>query len=360
MKSSEEIVLELKEPYRKAVASIVRGKEGVEETLLEIYRAQAKSNPTIKRVQGSFRDSLETFEDIVPIPVELYKNSDMRAFDYSPAYTWHSSGTSGVVSRTPLSDPLMYTLAIANCLKGTEYEKSRKNIGRVVSLVPSAAQWKHSSLAYMFETLSKIKSQKRPSSWVVCESTSPGGVFLATEKIVRDLKKGEPIEVLTTSYMAVKLVDFMVENDLTLPEGSILVDTGGYKNVVEARSREQFIDEMSLIGLSPEQLFNEYGMSELSSHFWSEWVDGEELWKVPSWVRVKNLDPATMEEVDSWEDGALAIYDLANIWSSCAILTQDQAEIREVDGTTYLIPKGRVKGAVEKGCSYAAERAYRR
>ena len=71
-----------------------------------------------------------------------------------------------------------------------------------------------------------------------------------------------------TAFSFVHLLDYLVEQDLRfeLPAGSRVMETGGYKN----RSRSMPKAELHALiterlGIPPENIVCEYGMSELSS-----------------------------------------------------------------------------------------------
>jgi hypothetical protein len=71
----------------------------------------------------------------------------------------------------------------------------------------------------------------------------------------------------------------------------------------------------------------------------------------PPWTRVRLLEPGGTEEVAAGRTGRIAIFDLANTGSVCALETADLG--RAVgDGFEVL---GREPGAEERGCSIAAD-----
>ncbi len=61
------------------------------------------------------------------------------------------------------------------------------------------------------------------------------------------------------------------------------------------------------------------------------------------------LDPVTLEELPEGEVGILCHYDLANLGSACAVLTEDRG--RAVGRGIEWI--GRTDGAPPRGCSLA-------
>ena len=86
------------------------------------------------------------------------------------------------------------------------------------------------------------------------------------EKLKSAADSGEPLTLLGTAFSFVHLLDHLAENNLRfrLPEGSRVMETGGYKN----RSRVLPKTELHALitgklGVPRENIICEYGMSEL-------------------------------------------------------------------------------------------------
>ena len=108
-------------------------------------------------------------------------------------------------------------------------------------------------------------------------------------------------------------------------------------------------------GIPGERVVNEYGMTELLSQMYepilTEGPGAAGTHIGPPWLRVRALDPLTLEELPSGEEGLLAFFDLANIGSVCHILTEDLGSV--IEGRVHLV--GRVLGAEPRGCSRAMD-----
>ncbi|HEY7216371.1 MAG TPA: hypothetical protein VIC28_17250, partial [Thermoanaerobaculia bacterium] len=76
-----------------------------------------------------------------------------------------------------------------------------------------------------------------------------------------------------------------------------------------------------------------------------------DLFVAPHWVRVRLLDPETLEEAPAGTPGLIAVFDLANLGSAVHLLTEDLG-IVEGDGFRLL---GRAAGAELRGCSLVVE-----
>jgi hypothetical protein len=141
-----------------------------------------------------------------------------------------------------------------------------------------------------------------------------------------------------------------------LPEGSWALETGGYKGSGRDVSKGDLYAMFGEhLGIPPQRIVNEYGMTELSSQFYARGVDG--LHEGGAWVRTVVRHPETGQEVEVGEPGYLSIYDLANIGSVMAIATQDIA-VRHEGGAFELV--GRDPAAIPRGCSRAADEFFSR
>ena len=175
-----------------------------------------------------------------------------------------------------------------------------------------------------------------------------------------------PQILLGTAFSFVHLLDYLAEQNLRvkLPAGSRVMETGGYKN----RSRSMPKAELHALiterlGVPPENIICEYGMSELSSQAYADVKSGE--WRVagnrnsrhpspvtrhfsfPPWAHVQIISPETGREVADGETGLIRVFDLANVFSVAAVQTEDLG-IRRGDGFELL---GRAQLAEPRGCS---------
>jgi hypothetical protein len=169
-----------------------------------------------------------------------------------------------------------------------------------------------------------------------------------------------PAIVLATSFALVHLLDERGRRDLTLPPGSRVMQTGGFKG----RSREVAPDELRALvaeafGVPETHVVGEYGMTELSSQLYegtlAAGLQGRParhgVYLPPPWVRVEAVDPVSLEALPSGHVGVARIVDLANVDSAVAVQTADRVRIVE-DGVELL---GRLPGAPPRGCSIAID-----
>lgn len=205
----------------------------------------------------------------------------------------------------------------------------------------------HSSLSHMFGTLA-VESDE-PQTWVL---TADGQIkFAALEAVLADTR---PVALLGT---ALAFLNFFEQSEKAwlLPTGSFALETGGYKgsgrSLPKAELYAQFTERF---GLRADAVWNEYGMTELSSQGYTHGLGRPH--HTPPWLRTVILDPASGAEVAVGETGVLRLFDLANLNSVLALETQDLATRRET-GFDLL---GRDPAALPRGCSRAVDELLRR
>jgi hypothetical protein len=166
---------------------------------------------------------------------------------------------------------------------------------------------------------------------------------------------GQACAVLGASYSFVHLMDALTPagESFRLPQGSRLLDTGGYKGHSRELPLPDFYTALSAsFGVPRTRCINMYGMTELSTQLYD---DGNAI--VPSvksgphWIRSRLVDPLTGRDVPPGERGILVHCDLANFNSVTTILTEDVGVAAE--GGFLLL--GRAEGTQARGCSLAVQ-----
>ncbi len=167
-----------------------------------------------------------------------------------------------------------------------------------------------------------------------------------------------PILLLTTAFALVQLLDALADSPLPLPNGSRIMETGGFKGRTAEIGRPTLYRRVhGTLGVPESHIVNEYGMTEMLSQAY-DCVAGqgppaaERVHRFPPWVRTRALDPADLSPLPAGRPGLLAHFDLANAASVCHLLTEDYGSVT-ADGGVRLL--GRAPGAAVRGCSLAAE-----
>lgn len=227
---------------------------------------------------------------------------------------------------------------------------------RLLCLTPPEEQAPHSSLVYMFEVI-RQKLGAEAGAFVGRVGADEAWA-LDFEVALAAITPGnpEPLLVLGTAFSFVHLLDELKSRNLRiqLPEGTQVMETGGYKGRSRELSRSELHTLISeRLGVPPAQIVCEYGMSELSSQAYD--VTGDKgratrRFRFPPWARARVVSPETGREVAEGEMGLLRVFDLANVFSVMAIQTEDLA-VRRGDGFELI---GRAKLAEPRGCSLLA------
>jgi hypothetical protein len=170
-------------------------------------------------------------------------------------------------------------------------------------------------------------------------------------------KQRTPLLLLGTAFSFVHLLDALTGDSLqiALPEGSCVMETGGYKGRSRSLPRTELHALIcNQLGVRIENILCEYGMSELSSQAYAVAggmtggaVSAPRIFRFPPWARSVVISPETGREVAEGETGLLRIFDLANAWSCLALQTEDLA-IRRAKGFELL---GRAVATEPRGCS---------
>lgn len=146
------------------------------------------------------------------------------------------------------------------------------------------------------------------------------------------------------------LLDLLDERTITLPESARVIETGGMKTYRRAMGRDELHARLAAgFGLTEDRIWSEYGMCELMSQCYTR---GDHIFYPPPWMRFRIVDPERpSREVPDGTPGALALFDLGNVYTASALLTEDRA-VRVGDGFRVL---GRLSGAELRGCNFLIE-----
>lgn len=335
---------------------------------LDLYRLQMQRNPVYRRfVEGRSLDPIQHWSQIPAAPALGFKEFELSCLlPEERARVFRSSGTT---QQRPschyhseeslrLYEDSAWAWFESNLLSGMP----SGNFGSILILTPPPGQVPHSSLVHMFEAV----RQRMPgaSASYTARATDAGAWELDFEATIEALKAaasaGRPALILGTAFSFVHLLDGMLAHKLKcdLPIGSRAMETGGYKGRSRSISKAELHKLICRqLGVGPECLFTEYGMSELSSQAY----DGDHRndgrppvirctsrpLRFPPWARVQIISPETGQEAGLGEMGLIRVFDLANTFSVMAIQTEDLG-IRRADGFQLI---GRAAMAESRGCS---------
>ena len=300
----------------------------------QVYAFQRANNVVYNRY------CIELEGEIVPyLPIEAFKHAPVISFDNADAaeMVFQSSGTGrGGLAKHYVKDLSVYQQASA------QHFASQFGNGplTLAAYLPHYTQMgTHSSLLYMVQHL------------VEQFGDAQSGFFLEKEhELVSLAAHAEPDTPFILFGAAFGLLDLVEKHAIKLPAHAIVIETGGMKTYRKEISRKALHNQLAEgFGIHTSQVRSEYGMCELLSQCYTQ---GGHAFQTPPWMRAAIMDPENpLSPQVPGKPGALAVIDLANIYSVSAILTQDKA-VQTASGFEVL---GRLQGAELRGCNFLLE-----
>ncbi len=347
------------EDYRRKLLTIIR--EGMvfdfKEMALSIFRLQYEALPAYRRFCNKRRvyDSLGIWELIPPMPTTAFKELPLTALPEDIITTvFESSGTTGQKPSRHFHCEDSLTAYEASCLNWFQQHVLPPLDGhRYIILTPAAEDAPHSSLVHMFDTIERVVGAATSEFVGVAKD---GGWHIDHDRVIDLLvdaaRFDRTVTLLGTAFSFVHLLDECKKRDKTfqLAPGSRAMETGGYKGKSRTMPKDELHKAITeTLGIQPQWIVCEYGMSELSSQAYDHVAGSEEyrVFRFPPWARTRVVSAETGNEVKLGETGLLQIFDLANVYSMMAVQTEDRVKRLE-DGFELV---GRVNGAEPRGCS---------
>ena len=273
------------------------------------------------------------------LPIAAFKRAPVTTFPPEEAeHVFESSGTgSGAVSRHFVKDVTLYDRSIEAHFLTTFGDGP---FLFATHLPHYAERGSRSSLLYMVEHLVRRFGAEGSGSFL----DDPAKLEAYADTSVR---RDIPLIVFGTAF---GLLDLIESGTTPIPPDALVIETGGMKTYRREIRRSELHQRLSeSFGVDIQQIRSEYGMCELLSQCYTR---GEGTFYPPPWMRFNVLDPLDpSREVGEGEAGVLALYDLANIYTVSAILTEDRAVRR---GAGFEVT-GRLSGAELRGCNFLLE-----
>jgi len=344
---------------------------------LAVFALQYEQNAVFRRLcvaRGASPVSVSNWGGIPAVPTSAFKEFELTSLrPEERAAVFYSSGTTG---RQPSrhfhsTDSLaLYEASLLPCFGSHVLADGGLDAGRngaghrldFLMLTPSPEHAPHSSLVHMFETVRRKFATQRSEFVGMVEAD--GGWSIDLQRAERALKAsaqtGLPLLLMGTAFNFVHLLDRLTDRRrrFELPAGSRALETGGYKGRSRSMPKAALHTLIAeRLGIKPECILCEYGMSELSSQAYDSTIGGSRLasyaprvFHFPAWARARIVSPETGREVAEGEMGLIQVFDLANAWSVLAIQTEDLG-VRRGSGFELL---GRATSAEPRGCSLMA------
>jgi len=321
---------------------------------LRIFAHQLRYNEPYARycdAAGVRLDSLPaSWKEIPPVPAFAFKEAALCTFDPRRAeLVFETSGTTlGLGGRHYMESSKLYEAALLAGFGDAVASRSDRPL-RYVLLVANPAQQPSSSLGYMMAKVAASFGDGR-ETWCVDESVLRADRFAAA--IADAAAANAPVCVAATAFVLVQLFDELTRNGrpcASLPPGSIVMETGGFKGKTRTLHREAlYRDIVRWFAIEQDAIVGEYGMTELSSQYYD---DAQRIKRAPPWLRPR-IVAANGDEVPTGTAGAIIHVDLANRSSCVAVQTEDVGIAADDDGVILI---GRETHGDPRGCSLDAE-----
>lgn len=320
---------------------------------LRLFVHQAQHNMAYGRfcrARGRTPATVRRWQDIPAVPVNAFKELTLSCVPTEQcARVFTTSGTTREVKGQHFHPHLQVWNAsmrrhFADCVGPLPV--------RMGILFPTEAEMPNSSLAHYLQLALQDHGLSGSRHCWDAQGVDTAAVLALVRQAQSD---GQPLALLGASYSFVHLMDALAGQglDLRLPEGSWLLDTGGFKGRSREIAMESFYAQLSAtFGVPGTLCLNMYGMTELSSQFYDAGnASVPSVKRPPHWLRTRAVDPLTGQAVPEGQAGVLVHTDLANFNAVTTILTED---LGIVTGAGFQL-LGRAEGAQAKGCSLAVE-----
>ncbi|HEX3368133.1 MAG TPA: hypothetical protein VHS56_01035 [Candidatus Cybelea sp.] len=325
---------------------------------LRIFAHQLRYNQPYARYctrLGITLDALPSSWEAIPaVPAPAFKEAAITTFDPArAARVFHTSGTTaGESGRHYLESTALYDAAL---LAGFDrFVLPDRAALRYLNLVPNPQESPHSSLGYMMARVAGARGDGK-TGWYLRDGQLLFDSFRSDLK--RAIAENHPVCIAATAFALVHLLEAMEAANLrvALPEGSRVMETGGFKGRTREVPREELYRRAAeQLGIASATIVAEYGMTELTSQHYDSIPRGEAIplrrKSSPPWLRARVVGP-NRKTLPKGEIGSLIHVDLANRASCIAIQTED---LGFADNYGFAL-LGRSLGAEPRGCSLDAE-----
>jgi hypothetical protein len=305
---------------------------------LDIHAFQLRHNRPLARWCRTL-PAPSGWREIPAVPQAMFKRFRLSCFP--PRLTVLTFRTSGTTGETR-GEHHFASAALCEASVLAAWRRLRLPCRPALFLAEPFARAPDSSLSHMFTVLA-------------LEATVRAQFHLhAGASDLRTLAAQGPCAVFGTALAFLALFERMGCECVRLPRGSFAFETGGYKGSGrDIAKRDLYALFRERLGLAPDSIWNEYGMTELSSQAYTRGLGRPH--EAPPWLRALVVDPETGKEAAVGKAGVLRLFDLANVGSVLAIQTADFA-VRRTKGFELL---GRDPAAVPRGCSRSADELLR-
>jgi len=327
--------------------------------LLDIVQYQARHNPRLDafwKGRGFDAEDPNASPFIPAVPTDVFRHVPLVSNEAAPKGVFRTSGT------TSGRRGEHFYLSTVAYDAGAVQHFQRAVLGNqdpihLISVAFDAQTHPDSSLSHMLAHFGKTLGKDARSQEFYFESKGLRKEALA-QRLQQAIEEKEPVILFGTAFGLADAMDAIAPT--ALPQGSKILQTGGFKGRREAISAQALYQRLSEhYHVPPSQVLAEYGMTELGSQLYSDITEPASTSEqsaarrlvAPPWCKVEAVDPHTLAPLPQGEVGLLRFSDCANIDSVAVIQTSDLGIIHP-DGVELI---GRSEDATPRGCSLAIE-----
>ncbi|MFW6348070.1 MAG: hypothetical protein ACOC2C_05615 [Cyclonatronaceae bacterium] len=308
----------------------------------QVFEHQYNHMPVYRRFCDALRFAPGSSCTPPLLPVEAFREADIvsDAITLQPGTPFfQSSGTSGMKrSRHWLVDEALYKKSIFEGLR----QFYPINDFVILAYTPGYNENPHSSLIYMLQQLIEADATGLSRFLELNQPISP----MALDAIEA---QGKRVLLFGAAF---GLIDLAEHYPQSLPENSLIMETGGMKTHRREMSRAELHEKLAgAFFLDPAQVHSEYGMTELLSQ---AYADGSGWFRPPHWMKISIQNPENpLEALPEGEAGLIGIIDLAN-WHSCSFLLTGDHGVQRADGRFRVL--GRYHPENLRGCNFLIDK----
>lgn len=308
--------------------------QNFERHALELFQFQYYNNKTYREyVQylGIHPEDVDTISKIPFLPIQFFKQHEIKNGTFTPEHVFESSGTSGASTSKHYIEDLNYYKKISTHIFNSFFGEIKDTI--IIGLLPSYLERNNSSLVYMVDQFINISSNSHSGFYL-------DDMELLEKKLKSLSKEKSTVFLFGVTFALLELAElyqFEIKN-------LNILETGGMKG----RGKELIRDDLHqklMKAFHTNNVFSEYGMTELLSQAYLQ-KDG--FFHSPPWMKVSIReihDP--LSQAKEKQIGVIRVIDLANV-HSCAFIETEDLGLQDGEGFKVI---GRLDNSDLRGCN---------
>ena len=319
----------------------------------QVFAFQFQNNASYRRYCENLNvapSSIDDYREIPPVPVDVFKHETLTTSDAEDdiVQIFETSGTTSSRKGRHVFERLDCYKASLRAMFSAFF--GNRDLQEVVFsvLIPPFEKESTSSLSFMLDELIEAFGHDDGRYFL---DDREGLDISGFERHLNELRQqNSPIVIFGTAFAFAEYLD-RSRRDWSLPDNTVVIETGGFKGKYSELSRSTYYERLSSrFGLDKADIYSEYSMTELSSQAYRAMTDTG--FQTPPWARIDTVDPDTLEVLETGRStGLIRWTDLANVGSVASIVTSDMG--RKTGTGLELL--GRASESELRGCSLTAE-----